>query len=89
MRVVADGQPEMSFRALTRSDDGVLAGAEQLDDCQRQIGKTIRVGCASCAEEVVERARIGLRRERSANLTGDIDDAAPSFGSAEHAPHRG
>ena len=78
----------MSRAAFPGQLEYVLACTQQFDDGERQIGKGRRIGLAALAEEGIQRAGIGCRRQPLTQACGQRYDALPSLGLAQHAAQR-
>src|SRR5262249_37431222 len=89
MRVLADGETEVSDDGLPREARDVLAASHQLDDRQREIGEAKGVGRAALEQERVQRGRVRRARELLAEAGGERDDALPAFGRADDAAQNG
>ena len=79
VRVVLHGEAEVPDRLLAGLLQHVLACAHRLDDGQGEIGKAQRVGLAAADQELLQRNRIGIGRQRIIELARDRFDAVPPF----------
>ena len=64
--VILDRQAEVSLFRIAGPLEHVLARSHQLDDRQRQVGKMIGIRRLAREQELVERFRVGRRRQAAA-----------------------
>ena len=67
----------------------ILAGTEQLDHRQRQIGKMIGILLLLLTQKIMQRFRIGIGGKFGPHLRGDFHDPVPALGRFHHAPNGG
>ena len=87
MRVLAHRQAEVPRDLFAGEAGRVLAPSHQLDHEQRQIGKPQGIGGAALDQEVVQRAGVGLRGQRLAQIVRDVHDPRPALRRPHHAAH--
>ena len=78
VRVVLHRQAEVPDRLLARASRPRTRRRPSLDDRQREIGEAQRVGFRCAQQELLERARVGIGRQRVAELGGDRLRCGPS-----------
>jgi hypothetical protein len=78
----------MALLGIAGAFQDVLARTHQFDDRQRQIGKVIGIRCLARRQEVVERFRIGRRRQMASDCSREFDDPVPALRRLDHSPDR-
>ena len=81
VRVVLDREAKVSLYRLSGTFQNVFARADQLDDCQRDVGKVIRISCLSLKQEIIQSFGIGIGRKLPAVGSGQLNNPVPALGS--------
>ena len=89
MGIVPDRQPEMPDRGGAGKFDDIFAGAHQLDDAQRKVGKGPGIRGLGRDQELLEGFGVGVGGERGAAAGGQLDNQIPMFGRAHDSPQGG
>ncbi len=86
--VVLDRKAKVPRRALARKLGDVFARPQELDHGEGQVGEPKRIGGFLLRQELLQRLRIRIDRQRELVFRGDLDDPFPSFRGADHAADR-
>src|SRR6266705_4260346 len=88
MRVIMDGESEVTIAGRSRGLNGVFARAQQLHNRERKIGEMNRVGNLTAREKIAERVRIWRLRQLLAERVRDFNYTRPLFRCPHYSAQR-